>query len=62
MILYDKNLKEYSEFINENDDFILGTAKKQTELAMVINSAFANIYHNEVKDLPGRPVCAHRHE
>ena len=41
MILFDKNLNEYSDFVTENDEIFLGTASKQHELAMTINEVFA---------------------
>ena len=56
MILFDKYLNEYSNFVTENDEIFLGTASKQHELAISINEVFAKIYHEEVKELPGRPV------
>ena len=56
MILYANNKADFTEFLKENDKFILGIADTLSELAITINQVYNKIYHEEVKDFPKRPI------
>ena len=54
MIIYTKNTEPFDELKDNNPEFIYCVTNKLRNISLLINETFNLLYHERVKDLPGR--------
>ena len=54
MIIYTKNTEPFDELKDNNPELIYCVTNKLRNISLLINETFNLLYHERVKDLPGR--------